>query len=503
MPILFEEISSLDVPSTTEIVVLVALDARSTEIAAGDSETTLDIILSMLGEAEQIDEGEVAPEIPTMAWLDVIVTIDSVLALHIATETELTVDLSIDGYFGEAGDSFTELVITPSFNAYMDLSGDNYGFLVEQPAVITALDTSIVYETIEDLLLLGVDSESLDTAVMVSGLLAGSAPSSRFEGSNTVEASVGLTDAFGIIYRELVALSLALGVTDVVDYRAIGLMVDRLVVTGIARSALEAQQLVATSLVFGDSVSNAWRDLMADLVEFDTSQADSLTAMHEMVDEALFGVVDETVATLHVLIPESLVFDSDAVTVAELMSTLRDQVAFVLRLQVDNGEYTAWTVNTATAGHSRYSNYPFNGFMQLGSKYYGTSEEGLYLLEGSSDDGVAIAAKIRAGMSKLGNSNMKSIQSMYLGYRANGNLQVKVILADGHNGRREAHVYDLVERGGGSQREQRVPIGRGLQSVYWDYEISNVAGVEFDIDTVEILPLVHERRVRGSSGGKA
>lgn len=357
----------------------------------------------------------------------------------------------------------------------------------------------------------GVDNPFFGTAAMEARVTALLQTGVRFEEiiSGPLETSVAtgdsieFADVLRIIYRELIEISVALGVTDVVDYRAMALMVDRLLLSGIVTTALEAHKLIVDALVLGDLVYNSWRDLLEDGLVLSEAHADELTAMHVMVDEALFGAVGSEVATLQVLIPDGVEFNAEQDSFAEMASQLRDNLAFVLRLSVDNFQYTAWTVNAATSAHARYTNYPFNGFMKIGSKYYGTSEQGLFRLEGADDDGTAIASKIRAGMSKLNNGNMKTIQSMYLGYKADGDLLVKVIIADDHNSQREAHIYKLVERGGGSQREGRVPVGRGLQSVYWDYEIHNADGADFELDTVEILPLIHERRIRGSSGGKA
>jgi hypothetical protein len=43
--------------------------------------------------------------------------------------------------------------------------------------------------------------------------------------------------------------------------------------------------------------------------------------------------------------------------------------------------------------------------------------------------------------------------------------------------------------------EQRVDIGRGLRSNYWNFELMNREGADFEIDTIKFMPIVLERRI--------
>ena len=40
-----------------------------------------------------------------------------------------------------------------------------------------------------------------------------------------------------------------------------------------------------------------------------------------------------------------------------------------------------------------------------------------------------------------------------------------------------------------------MPVGQGLKSRYWQFELTNVDGGDFEIDQVELHPLILNRRV--------
>ena len=38
--------------------------------------------------------------------------------------------------------------------------------------------------------------------------------------------------------------------------------------------------------------------------------------------------------------------------------------------------------------------------------------------------------------------------------------------------------------------------------MYWDWVMENVDGAAFDLDVIEFMPLMTQRRLRGNAGGK-
>lgn len=60
---------------------------------------------------------------------------------------------------------------------------------------------------------------------------------------------------------------------------------------------------------------------------------------------------------------------------------------------------------------SQYDGLPFTSFLAVGGKLYGTTPEGLWLIEGDTDDGEAIPWEISGPMTDAGMDEFKRLRS--------------------------------------------------------------------------------------------
>ncbi|NUS37880.1 MAG: hypothetical protein HOQ02_02485 [Lysobacter sp.] len=333
--------------------------------------------------------------------------------------------------------------------------------------------------------------------------LADSVPHTALDGISALRDGLALEAGLALVYRELLQVSVALGHSQTLSYTAIARVVDALLLSEAVGSVLEAHAVIAEALTLGAMASGTPVSSLADSVTLTTTAASHYTAIAQLIDALALQAAQTHTATLAIALKDGITFGATQNTSLDAIAALRDRLEFVLQVAIDNEQYVAWSMNAASKGATRYTNYPFNSFMRIGGRYYGVSDTGRYRLDGDNDAGSPIAAKLRLGMSSLGTRLLKRMASAYLGFTASGDLRLKVIVANEVTGAREAHVYRLYARGAQSMRESRVQIGKGLKSVYWDFQIENVAGGDFEIDVVEILPLMLERRIRGNAGGKA
>jgi hypothetical protein len=77
---------------------------------------------------------------------------------------------------------------------------------------------------------------------------------------------------------------------------------------------------------------------------------------------------------------------------------------------------------------------------------------------------------------------------MYLGLESDGEMLVSVI-----DDNEEVFEY-TPRRDRTAMAGARVQIGKGLASRYWQFQISNVDGADFELDTVEIMAHKSDRR---------
>lgn len=142
-------------------------------------------------------------------------------------------------------------------------------------------------------------------------------------------------------------------------------------------------------------------------------------------------------------------------------------------------------------GTTRYENFRFSSAALIGGRYYGASEDGLFLLEGADDAGEPIVSVIGLGQMDFGSPQLKTVTNCYLGAAA-GALRLEIdALVQGVPAR-----YSYPSRlHGSSMREMRFDLGRGLRSNYVTPTFYNDAGQPFEADTVRFLVTESTRRI--------
>jgi len=167
-------------------------------------------------------------------------------------------------------------------------------------------------------------------------------------------------------------------------------------------------------------------------------------------------------------------------------------VGFFISLPLIDTIYTGWVMNTKNHASTEYTNFNFNSFCKYENTYLAASSTGLYALGGSDDAGINIAASFLSGSSDLGSTQLKRVERVYLGYRADGELLVKTITNENIERWYKLDSYDTE----GGAHEARIKVGKGAKSRYWQFEVTNVNGSDFDIDSFEFTPVVLTRKVR-------
>lgn len=149
-------------------------------------------------------------------------------------------------------------------------------------------------------------------------------------------------------------------------------------------------------------------------------------------------------------------------------------------------------MNAATGGTTEYTGFAFNSVAKIGGRYYGANEQGLFLLEGETDNGTPIAANFGFGQLDFGAAQMKTLAYCYLGTQA-GKMRLTVdALVDG----KPAQYSYAARQHGASMRGIRFDLGRGMRSTYVMPTFSNVGGQDFEVDAVRFMATASSRRVQ-------
>lgn len=169
----------------------------------------------------------------------------------------------------------------------------------------------------------------------------------------------------------------------------------------------------------------------------------------------------------------------------------------MMRLQITGraaAQDAAATVvmNTETQALTTYSNFPFNSFARFNGVVLGACDDGLFALTGDTDDGVLIQAAARVGTSDFGTPRYKRIEEVVVGYRASGDLVLRV-----YTDETTVRDYRLAVTGRPGLHGQTAKLGRGIAARYWQFEVRNQAGADFELNMIELEPVILPRKFGG------
>lgn len=275
-------------------------------------------------------------------------------------------------------------------------------------------------------------------------------------------------------------------------------MADQLVMTGEVDTQMNALILLVGALALSDHLSVAQEISFESVIAAADSIEELFLALMTLVSEV--DATDEVALTagFTVLLSDALYAVDEIGTGMSAMIELFDTADFSVRLNLpghDGGLYIGYAMNLRNAGVAVYDNYPFTSFDEVGGLALAVGEGGLYLLEGDDDAGEPIHARIRTGLTDFGSAVYKHSPNAYVGYTAEGSLLLKVITTD--KGHKKANTYKLSPRASTAPTNDRFNVAKGLTSVYWGYQIENVDGVDFELDTVKVWPFIVQRRKKG------
>jgi hypothetical protein len=152
-----------------------------------------------------------------------------------------------------------------------------------------------------------------------------------------------------------------------------------------------------------------------------------------------------------------------------------------------SGVTTTWAVNTRTNAVTEYLNYDFRSFASMGNRYIAAGPDGLYELNGDTDDGEVIIARLMSGYLQLNEKKMFGIKGAYVAIRGGGRFYLKLISGDGRE-----YVYELMAQP--NLMTTKVKVGKGIRTTYMAFELVT-EGQDFDLDSIEFIPMTSGRRV--------
>lgn len=204
----------------------------------------------------------------------------------------------------------------------------------------------------------------------------------------------------------------------------------------------------------------------------------------------LLSISSSLTNTLTLEVTESINLDVDAEQLVRMIyagDPLLDGVVITALYISPSGTTTTWAVNTRTNAVTEYTNYDFRSFAMMGNRYIAAGADGLYELDGDTDDGAAIISEMMSGYLQLNEKKLFGIKGAYVAIRGGGRFYLKLVSGDGRE-----YVYEL--RAQPNLMTTKVKVGKGIRTTYMAFDLIT-EGQDFDLDSIEFIPMTSGRRV--------
>lgn len=304
--------------------------------------------------------------------------------------------------------------------------------------------------------------------------------------------SVKFAEALRIGWKILVSDGIVLSGTVAGNPTRVAAIIDSLHMTGLVTTRLDAMAVIAEIIAISDLLARGWQVSAIDTVAFTEALAASIGLVKTLLDTAVFSDTAGDHIRITAVMADSIAIAATDAATMHMYSALSDQVLFYTVLRLGGAEYSGWVLNDGAP--SQYTNYPYNGFVNFGGHWYGTSDKGLDLLEGVDDSGTAINSFIRTALMDFGTGKFKRVPEVFIAFAGANKVVIKATTTD-ENGLQTTDIYHGTLPPGSSLRNGRVKLGRGLESVYWQFEIGNDGGGAQSYDALSFHPLFLDRRL--------
>lgn len=299
--------------------------------------------------------------------------------------------------------------------------------------------------------------------------------------------SVQFQDAVYIVWNDVISETLIVSDTASYDLNFYNKIVDKLIASSIVSTSIEANRVIQDALTLLDIAGTGFGAIIQDALGVTDSVIDQIKFIVSIVEDLIATETNSSTVKIFSIVQDSVQLTETTSLTHTLQTFIRELISFGGYLDYDDYQYT-FVLNTENEAISTYTNYDFNSI-------YGNlaaNDIGIYELSGNTDNGATIESVIRTGLMDFGESRHKQIPYAYLGLTNDGDVMLKSI-TDNY-GIRNERWYKLVPSRDATDTT-RVKLGKGVKARYWQFELMNINGADFDIESIELYPLVLKRRI--------
>lgn len=202
--------------------------------------------------------------------------------------------------------------------------------------------------------------------------------------------------------------------------------------------------------------------------------------------------------TMEATVTGAVVINGIVVSQASYHVSASSLAAIISSAQFVQDFWDGWAFNLNNKAASFYENFEFNSFAKIGAEYYGCNSAGIYLLGGDLDGAEQIDATITTGTSDLtaeaggrvlfDGRSRKSVPYAYISARSPEVMKITCRVEG------KEHTY-LFRAGKNVVAPSRADLGKGVFGTFWQFELQNQNGADFEIDSLDVVPRSIDRRI--------
>lgn len=322
----------------------------------------------------------------------------------------------------------------------------------------------------------------------------------EFSDSHNLDSSIyNIFSVETIKVRAIVILSFLSEASDLIsisestsiDKKIVLELLEKIVSTGTTTTTLHALNTILEVFSSIGLISTGKGAELSESVDFVDDAIDQVIASLQVLQVLSASDASQTVAMFSIPVTEGINTNSVLNANSIIKESIDEGVSFYLSIRFASDElesFSGWVMNTKNFSVSNYDNYPFNSFAKIADHYYGANQNGLYRLDGTTDDGEDINANIIVGLTDLGDSRTNRLRSAHIGLRSDGDIVFRVISDD------NTTSYFTLETSNEKLSRHKIPIGRTHSSTYWQFELTNKDGSDFELSEIIFIPIVLNRR---------
>lgn len=311
----------------------------------------------------------------------------------------------------------------------------------------------------------------------------------------TLSDVIRLSGLLRVAYDAVLAESLVVTATDSTTAYKLARLSERVLATGAATGYQEAFVAAAAALALATTAGyNYFEGALADALEATDELVAVLAVFVALQDTATFADTAVPAIRMSVALADAATITDATLPQATLTELFEDALGVTVAISFGGQEYVGFALNAANKAASTYTNYPFNSLARFNGRYFAMAEDGLYELTGDTDAGELITATLRTGLTNFSSQAMKRLPALYVYAKTNGDLVAKITVTS-ETGEKKQYWYTINTNAAGAVREHRLEPGKGLKSVYWQFELETVDGADLLLDTLALAPMTLNRRV--------